>query len=116
MGKYIQNFQDPVVKSHFYKLNREYSKLRKYKYKQYRQSLIDKLDSLHEENPKLYWNIVNELQGKSEKSGSYAVPSPTLVSHFKTLSELKSEFHNRYAQLSEQLKELEKINCFNELD
>ena len=55
MGKYIQNFQDPVVKSHFYKLNREYSKLRKYKYKQYRQSLIDKLDSLHEENPKLYW-------------------------------------------------------------
>jgi hypothetical protein len=27
------------------------------------------LNSLHEENPKLYWNIVNELQGKSEKSG-----------------------------------------------
>ena len=26
------------------------------------------LDSLHEENPKFYWNIVNELQGKSEKS------------------------------------------------
>jgi hypothetical protein len=61
------------------------SKLRKYKYKQYRQSLIDKLDSLLEENPKLYWNIVNELQGKSEKSDSCAVPSPTLVSHFKTL-------------------------------
>ena len=74
------------------------------------------MDSLHEENPKLYWNIVNELQGKSEKSDSCAVPSSTLVSHFKTLSELKSEFHNRYAQLSEQLKELEKINCFNELD
>lgn len=114
--KYSKFPKDPVVKNHFYQLNREYSKLRKYKYKQYRQSLIDKLDSLHEENPKLYWNIVNELQGKSEKSGSCAVPSSTLVSHFKTLSELKSEFHNRYAQLSEQLKELEKINCFNELD
>jgi hypothetical protein len=70
------------------------------------------LDSLHEENPKLYWNIVNELQRKSEKSRSCAVPSSTLVSHFKTLS----EFHFGYAQLSEQLKELEKINCFNELD
>jgi hypothetical protein len=68
------------------------------------------LESLHVENLKLYWNIVNELQGKSEKSGSCAVPSPTLVSHFKTLSELKRELHNRYAQLSEQLKELEKIN------
>ena len=74
------------------------------------------MDSLHEENPKLYWNIVHELQGKSEKRDSCAVPSPTLVSHFKILSELKSEFHNRYAQLSEQLKELEKINCFNEVD
>jgi hypothetical protein len=74
------------------------------------------LDSLNDENPKLYWNIVNELQGKSEKSDSCAVPSSTLVSHFKTLSELKSEFHNRYAQLSAKLNELEKINCFNELD
>jgi hypothetical protein len=74
------------------------------------------LDFLHEENPKLYWNIVNELQEKSEKSGRCAVPSSTLVAHFKTLSELKSEFHNRYAQLSKQLKELVKINCFNELD
>ena len=74
------------------------------------------MDSLHEENPKFYWNIVHELQGKSEKSDSCAVPSPTLVSHFKTLSELKSEFHNRYAQLREQLNELVKINCFNELD
>jgi hypothetical protein len=54
--------------------------------------IISRPDSLHEENPKLYWNIVNELQGKSEKSGSCAVPSSTLVSHFKTLSELKSEF------------------------
>ena len=44
------------------------------------------------------------------------VASSTLVSHFKTLSELKSEFHNRYAQLSEQLKELVKKTCFNELD
>ena len=56
------------------------------------------------------------LQGKSGKSGISAVPSSTLESHFKTLSELKSEFHNRYARLSEQLKELAKINCFNELD
>ena len=59
-GKIYSKFpKDPVVKNHFYKLKREYSKLRKYKYKQYRQSLIDKLDSLNEENPKLYWNIVN---------------------------------------------------------
>jgi hypothetical protein len=58
---------------------------------------------------------IHDLTNKSDFLRC-AVPSPTLVSHFKTLSELKSEFHNRYAQLSEQLKELEKINCFNEVD
>ncbi|CAG2184913.1 unnamed protein product [Mytilus edulis] len=66
-GKIYSRFPyDPIIKNHFYKLNREYSKLRKYKYKQYKQSLISQLDSLHEENPKLYWNLINELQEKNE--------------------------------------------------
>jgi hypothetical protein len=39
--------KDPVVKHHFYRLNREYSKLRKYKYKQYRQSNDGKAYTAH---------------------------------------------------------------------
>ena len=42
------------VKNHYYKLQREYNKLRKFKHRQYKQTLINQLDSLHDNNPKLY--------------------------------------------------------------
>lgn len=32
---------DPLVKEHYYKLNKEYSRLRKYKYKAYQKHLMD---------------------------------------------------------------------------
>jgi hypothetical protein len=54
-------------------------------------------------------NVKDIFFGKFFNKTVWLYLSSTLVSHFKTLSELKSEFHNRYAQLSEQLKELEKI-------
>ncbi|VDI81765.1 Hypothetical predicted protein [Mytilus galloprovincialis] len=89
-GKIYSRFPyDPIIKNHFYKLNREYSKLRKYKYKQYKQSLISQLDSLHEENPKLYWNLINELQEKNETKKKCGVQPSTLISHFQKLSQLK---------------------------
>ncbi|VDI41394.1 Hypothetical predicted protein [Mytilus galloprovincialis] len=82
-GKIYSRFPyDPIIKNHFYKLNREYSKLRKYKYKQYKQSLISQLDSLHEENPKLYWNLINELQEKNETKKKCGVQPSTLISQF----------------------------------
>ncbi|XP_071132876.1 uncharacterized protein [Mytilus edulis] len=116
-GKIYSRFPyDPIIKNHFYKLNREYSKLRKYKYKQYKQSLISQLDSLHEENPKLYWNLINELQEKNETKKKCGVQPSTLISHFQKLSQLKGEFQSRYTELCEKLKQLENSKCFNELD
>ena len=92
-GKIYSRFpKDPTVKNHYDKLYREYSNLRKFKYKQYRQSLLYQLDSLPEEHPRLYWNIVNELKGNNEKNDSCAVPSSTLVSHFTKYSELNIFF------------------------
>ncbi|VDI55386.1 Hypothetical predicted protein, partial [Mytilus galloprovincialis] len=95
-GKIYSRFPyDPIIKNHFYKLNREYSKLRKYKYKQYKQSLISQLDSLHEENPKLYWNLINELQEKNETKKKCGVQPSTLISHFQKLSQLKALFKGK---------------------
>jgi hypothetical protein len=53
-GKIYSKFpRDNYVKNHYYKLQREYNKLRKFKYRQYKQTLIKQLDSLHDNNPKL---------------------------------------------------------------
>ena len=42
--------KDNAVRNHFYKLRREYNKLRKYKQRQHRQSILSQLESLHENN------------------------------------------------------------------
>jgi hypothetical protein len=84
-GKIYSKFpRDNYVKNHYYKLQREYNKLRKFKYRQYKQTLINQLDSLHDNNPKLYWNLINDLRQQKEKdqSGS-VVDTPSWVSHFE---------------------------------
>lgn len=50
------------MRGSFFKLNKEYAKLRKYKKQEFRQSIIDKLDQLNETNPKEYWNLVKSLR------------------------------------------------------
>lgn len=43
---------NPLLRGSFFKLNKEYAKLRKYKKQEFRQSIIDKLDQLNETNQK----------------------------------------------------------------
>jgi hypothetical protein len=45
---------------------------------------MKQLDSLHVNNPKLYWNLINDLRQQKEKDqrGS-AVDPPSWVSHFE---------------------------------
>jgi hypothetical protein len=52
---------DPLIRGSFFKINKEYAKLRKYKKKQFRQQIIDKLDTFQSNNQKEYWNLVNSL-------------------------------------------------------
>jgi hypothetical protein len=47
MSKYPH---DPIIRGSFFKINKEYDKLRKYKKKQFRQQIIDKLDTFQSNN------------------------------------------------------------------
>ena len=53
---------DPYVRSSFYKTLKEFRKLRKHKLRQYRQGILDKLDSMRENNPSSYWKLLDELK------------------------------------------------------
>jgi hypothetical protein len=53
---------DPIIRGSFLKINKEYAKLRKYKKKQFRQQIIDKLNTFQSNNQKEYWNLVNSLR------------------------------------------------------
>ena len=77
-GKIYSKFpKDPVGKTHFYKLYREYNKQRKYKCKSYKENMLQEIENLHENNPKLYWQLINELQGKHYDTSSRHVSQET---------------------------------------
>ncbi|VDI41416.1 Hypothetical predicted protein [Mytilus galloprovincialis] len=79
-GKIYSKFPyDPLVRGHYYKLNKQYSKLRKFKYKEYKKSLVEQLQNLHDDNPKSYWKLINDLKNNDNKDHSSAVaPSVAL--------------------------------------
>lgn len=57
-GKIHSTFlKDPVVKSYYYELLREYNKLRKFKRKNFQDSILNQLDALQNKRPK---NIGNQ--------------------------------------------------------
>lgn len=113
---YTKYPKDPAVRNHYYKLYREYTKTRKYKCRQYKQSLLKQLENLHEENPKSYWNLIDKLQGIESTNSSEAIDPNTWVSHFQNLNQPKPKYTQRLAQLDNILTDLEKTKCFSELD
>ena len=117
-GKIYSKYpKDVYVKNHYYKLLREYNKLRKFKFRQHRQSILNQLESLHDNDPKLYWSLLNDLRKQTGKdSKSSAVDPSTWVSHFKNLNQIKENFKLRLEQLDHLLDTLQKEKIFNELD
>ena len=78
---YTKYPKDPAVKNHFYKLYREYNKTRKYEKKSFRQNLLKELKTLHDDNPKKYWQLINELQGKSQNQDGNCISASDWTSH-----------------------------------
>jgi hypothetical protein len=80
-------------------------------------NLLHELETLNEDNTKMYWKMINELQEKQTDSDNNNCISPTRwLKHFQSLNEGKEHFKSRIKDLEDKLKRLEGTNCFNELD
>jgi len=116
-GKIYTKFpKDPVVKNHFYKLYREYNKQRKYKCKSYKENMLQEIENLHENNPKLYWQLINELQGKHYDQEKNCISPSDWISHFQNLNTVKDKFKSRIEDLEKKLETLEHFRVFYEID
>ncbi|VDI26291.1 Hypothetical predicted protein [Mytilus galloprovincialis] len=68
LGKIYSRYpKDPVIKGRYYKYFRIYNKCRKVKYKQFINSMLQKLDTLRVENPKQYWKLINDIQDSKKR-------------------------------------------------
>ena len=72
---------------------------------------------MHQDNPKLYWNIINDLKDSSQNSNENPIDSNTWFNHFRNLNTLDEKFQNRATYLESTLRSEEmNYKCFNELD
>ena len=116
MGMCTSNIQR-IPKSKTISINySESNKLKKLRYREYKQSLLDKIEALHEDNPKMYWRLIDELRGKEISQNSSAVGPSDWFSHFQNLNDPNPQFLDIIKGLDSQLSKMEKENCFNELD
>ena len=84
LGKLYAKFpNDPYIKGKYYRNNRLYNKSRKAKYKDFMNSMFHKLEKLQSENPKHYWQLVNDIKGLSKNDSSSQIDSETWVHHLK---------------------------------
>jgi hypothetical protein len=97
-------------------LNKEYPRLRKYKYKAYQKHLMDQIQGLHDNNPKLYWKLLDDMRSSERSDQSSNVAPSTWISYFESLYQPHESFKDRLAKLKEELESLEITPCFNNLD
>lgn len=83
MSKYVMHIpKTPLLNT----TRTEYTKSKKYKCRQYKQSILKKLKTILEENCKSYWKLIDKLRGIERDNVSKAVDPPTWVSHFQNLN------------------------------
>ena len=55
---------DSFVRDSYYKLRKLYVKSCKLKLKEYKSQIIEKLEQLHEHDPKAYWKLLENLKSE----------------------------------------------------
>lgn len=104
------------IRNNYFKIHREYTKLRKYKKKHFKQSILNQLDSLEKGDPKTYWNLVNTLKENPAENPESAIESDTWHEYFSALNSVNPNHQGRVNDIAEKVKELETSKTFSNLD
>lgn len=86
IGKKIKQRPDPDLLKQYSQMKKQANKLKKQNNKSFRQQLLEKIIDLDKNNPKEFWNIVNNL--KKGKTTNLSNPSE-YAKHISTLFNLK---------------------------
>ena len=118
-----KNPSNPFLRGSFYKCLKTYRKARKSQMHKYNQELIEKLDSLHEQNPKVYWKLLDQLKRaklNKDNKNELNISLSDWKNHFQVLSNSTGEtdqgdedFINK---LVEKEKELDFVITENEIE
>ncbi len=94
---------DPIVRGSYYRLYRQYNKLRKFKARTFKACILSKLDDLQTDNPKSYWHLINSLKEDDQNDKVKSVDASDWYEYFKDLNTIPNSCKNRLKQLDSQL-------------
>ena len=102
---------DPHIRGSFFKFRKNYSRFCKNRKKEFKKSIISKIDNLYNNDPSEYWKLVKELREADEDTSdpSIKVSSDNWVSHFSKLFSVKNQFKAQNKHYEQLLLEAEKI-------
>ena len=114
-GKLYSMFpSDPIVRARYFRI---YNKTKRNKERQFKTQLLEQIESLHSDNPKEYWNLIDMLKGETfDNSPADNIKPGTWVFHFESLDTVDDKFEDRVSALQHLTKELEKQPVYNNLD
>ncbi|MEW8548121.1 MAG: endonuclease/exonuclease/phosphatase family protein, partial [Candidatus Thiodiazotropha sp.] len=108
---------DRGIRNSYFKTYREYTKLRKYKKKHLKQTILNKLDALEKEDPKSYWRLVNSLKDEESSTPESSINSETWSDYFSNLNSLDPKHLERSNAIKNMVQHLEQKNrTFSEID
>ena len=100
---------DPIVRGAYFKCYREYNKLRKYKKRNFRQTILDSRDQLRDTDPKKYWKLIESLKEDSESDSTNSVEPEQWFQYFTELNQQPSSIESKLNYINSKVKDMENM-------
>ena len=103
---------DQNVREKYHRALKCYKRQCKKEQRAHRANIINKMENLQTENPKVYWKLVEELSDKYNMGSKIEIEK--LFSHYKNINTIMQTDVN--AHLQDDINKLEQIKSFSPLD
>lgn len=116
-GQLLSRFPfDPIIRGSYFKCYREYTKLRKFKKRHFKQQILDQLDQLRDADPKKYWKLINSLKESKKNDSQKSVEPVEWQEYFSDLNKISDLHKNRIQEIMSEVEKMEKNKQFCSLD
>ena len=103
------------IRDKYYRMLREYNKLKRNKCREYKYRILNQIINLHDKDPKSYWKLINDLKDEQSQELSNNITPQQWIDHFRSLSKPSNEFAERIEEINSALKTMKSTTTQNTL-
>ena len=114
-----KNFSNNIMRQSFFKLKKQYKSAVASKKKQYKQILYRRIEELHNENPKEYWELFDQLKDcddNTNTSSNCPIDENEWINHYTKLLGPKRHDADKAKEIEKEVNAMKNEPYFSELD